>query len=159
MTDQHEIRLARFHGLNALSLIIAGSCLAVTLSGKTAPIARVTLYWLALPLSLLLISECLALAEKHGPAGVLAIVGGLLLGPMGLPSIFAGLWLRRRFRKIDRAVEKIICLRCGYDARGNPTLVCPECGCLSGFTKSIQELGITKDDLLNTTRHEPTDEP
>jgi len=140
-----------------LSLIIAGSCLAVTLSGKTAPIAHATLYWLALPLSFLLISECLALAEKHRPAGILAIVGGLLLGPLGLPSVLSGLWLRRRARIIDHAVEKKICLRCGYDARGNPTLVCPECGCLSGFTKSIQELGITKDDLRNTTRHEPND--
>jgi len=39
------------------------------------------------------------------------------------------------------------CQRCGYDMTALPEKRCPECGALTGFTKSAEELGIAEDEI------------
>jgi hypothetical protein len=38
------------------------------------------------------------------------------------------LFLRRKDRQLLRRFNHGCCLNCGYDLRGSPTGVCPECG-------------------------------
>ncbi len=51
------------------------------------------------------------------------------------------------------------CLRCDYDLRGLNSYRCPECGAMIGFDKSMKELGISPDELVNEKAKQETAEP
>lgn len=40
-----------------------------------------------------------------------------------------------------------VCRRCGYEMIGLPQKRCPECGALTGFTRSAEELGIDEHEI------------
>lgn len=76
-------------------------------------------------------------AWQLGPAAFgLAFVGmiGILLAGFGFSRyvMVALVWPRQGLRILRRTVREIaairICERCGYDLRGTPGSVCPECG-------------------------------
>lgn len=41
----------------------------------------------------------------------------------------------------------MMCAGCGFDMQGQPIPRCPECGALRGFTVSLDELGLTEDQI------------
>ena len=63
--------------------------------------------------------------------------------------------LGRRYRKwkkprddIRRAKENgALCAGCGYNMEGQAIPRCPECGALRGFTTSVDQLGLTEEEI------------
>ncbi len=63
--------------------------------------------------------------------------------------------LGRRYRKwkktrddIRRAKESgALCAGCGYNMEGQAIPRCPECGALRGFTTSVDQLGLTEEEI------------
>ena len=63
----------------------------------------------------------------------------------------------RRRAKRANAVRK--CTKCGYILKGLALPRCPECGRAIGFTKTFEELGVTKEELRERPVHEEGDAP
>ena len=65
-----------------------------------------------------------------GPAGRWKWYGTTIYFPLWLPTLIFGLWpviaLTRHIKR--RYFTHGICRKCGYDLRGSPSGVCPECG-------------------------------
>ena len=56
-------------------------------------------------------------------------------------------WKNKR-DEIRKAKESgMICGGCGYNMEGQEIPRCPECGALRGFTTSVDELGLTEDEI------------
>ena len=99
------------------------------------------LYWV--PLVLLVVGEWLAWREQYLTAALAMFLGGVGTLPIGLLAIIGSLASRRLGgRPNSQDPLKIPCSKCGYDLRGTPVPRCPECGCLRGFDKTAEELGI-----------------
>jgi hypothetical protein len=137
-----------FHVLNGISLILATILLVASYLNMVAPISRETaMYWL-FPISLAIVAEFMVFAGAWKTGAVCAVVAGIANFPLGIPSIIAGLRLHRLSRRLEQGNSVKQCLRCGYDLRGSETNVCPECGCLYGFTIPIEGLGLSKEELM-----------
>jgi len=56
-------------------------------------------------------------------------------------------WKKKRdeIRKAKESGE--LCSGCGYNMAGQEIPRCPECGALRGFTTSVDELGLTEDEI------------
>ncbi len=63
--------------------------------------------------------------------------------------------LRRRHREWKNTRDEIrdakasgkLCAACGYNMEGQPIPRCPECGALRGFTASVDQLGLTEEEI------------
>lgn len=44
-------------------------------------------------------------------------------------------------------MSETICVNCGYPLKGLDIPRCPECGALRGFTKPLDELGLTEEEI------------
>ena len=63
--------------------------------------------------------------------------------------------LRRRSREWKNTRDEIrdakasgkLCAACGYNMAGQPIPRCPECGALRGFTTSVDQLGLTEEEI------------
>ena len=63
--------------------------------------------------------------------------------------------LMRRYREWKNARDEIrnakdsgaLCAACGYNMEGQAIPRCPECGALRGFTASVDQLGLTEDEI------------
>ena len=63
--------------------------------------------------------------------------------------------LRRRYRACKKTRDEIrdakisgaICAGCGYNMKGQAIPRCPECGALRGFTTSVDQLGLTEEEI------------
>ncbi len=63
--------------------------------------------------------------------------------------------LGRRYRKWKKARDDIrrakdsgaLCAGCGYNMEGQTIPRCPECGALRGFTTSVDQLGLTEEEI------------
>lgn len=81
--------------------------------------------------------------EAYGYAALFLLVGGVLTLPCGAFAILGSFAARREsVREKLAPKDAMLCLKCGYDLRGAPVPRCPECGCLYGFTKTAEELGL-----------------
>ena len=63
--------------------------------------------------------------------------------------------LRRRYREWQNTRDDIrdakasgkLCAACGYNMEGQAIPRCPECGALRGFTASVDQLGLTEEEI------------
>ena len=56
-------------------------------------------------------------------------------------------WKNKR-DEIRKAKESgMLCANCGYNMEGQEIPRCPECGALRGFTTSVDELGLTEEEI------------
>ena len=63
--------------------------------------------------------------------------------------------LRRWFRERKNTRDEIrnakesgkLCAACGYNMEGQSIPRCPECGALRGFTASVDQLGLTEEEI------------
>ena len=145
-----DISSARDHRRRRRILFLNGAAIAgctilmwFTESGVLSPVSpRIhLLYWI--PLVLLVAGEWLAWREQYLTAALAMFLGGIGTLPIGLLAIIGALASRRLGRRPDSQDPlQVPCTKCGYDLRGAPVPRCPECGCLRGFDKTAEELGI-----------------
>ncbi|MCO6439447.1 MAG: hypothetical protein J5J06_20350 [Phycisphaerae bacterium] len=89
----------------------------------------------------------------YGWAALFMLAGGLLNLPFGVIAILGASAARREWaRSREKPDDSMRCLKCGYDLRGAPVPRCPECGCLYGFTKTAEELGLSPEELKANRR-------
>ncbi len=130
-------------------LVAGGIAVALFVAlGTFAPIVKSGVVWYCIPLALLILAEWLLYRERYRAAAILMFVGGLGTVPIGLLAIIGSL-VAYRMRLQVRAQDELAvpCAQCGYDLRGGVVPRCPECGCVVGFQKTAQELGIGEDEL------------
>ena len=139
---------------NMLGLLGAVCWGVVAELGRLGPSMQRDTSWIWLGVGLLASAETLILLRYYRLAGLAMFFGGLLTLPSGLLALVAGS-MAYRFdvprQRADDPVRK--CKSCGYDLRGAPIPRCPECGCLAGFDKTAEQLGITEADLRDAERH------
>lgn len=104
-------------------------------------------HWTIVSCAMLLIALCFVAWKRYGWATLCMLIGGSLALPFGAIAFLGAYAARREQRKgIASKEESIVCLKCGFDLRGAPIPRCPECGCLYGFTKTAQELGLSPEE-------------
>jgi uncharacterized paraquat-inducible protein A len=84
-----------------------------------------------MPLSVRLFGFLVLAAVVYVGSATLAIHGLPVLGValIGAAAVMLPLWLLIRPTELqDERRAKGLCVRCGYDIRGNTSGVCPECG-------------------------------
>jgi len=79
------------------------------------------------------------------PIGVAVIALGVIM--LIIPVAQTLLLLRGTTQRDHDTDPTTHCQRCGYDMTALPKKRCPECGALTGFTKSAEELGIAEDEI------------
>lgn len=89
-------------------------------------------------------------ARRFWMAAVGMLIGGICTSPFGFPILVIAvrmIWDRIFARQAKICERTKLCMKCGYDLRGTDIPRCPECGCLRGFDKTPEELGIEKREL------------
>ncbi len=74
---------------------------------------------------------------------------------LSLIGLLLSVMLGRRYRKWKRTRDDIrrakdsgtLCAGCGYNMEGQTIPRCPECGALRGFTTSVDQLGLTEEEI------------
>ncbi len=56
-------------------------------------------------------------------------------------------WKKTRDQIRDAKVSGALCANCGYNMEGQTIPRCPECGALRGFTASVDQLGLTEQEI------------
>ena len=51
----------------------------------------------------------------------------------------------------DSADDSPVCSECGYSLRGIEPIRCPECGCVVGFDKTFEQLGVSASELRDAS--------
>jgi hypothetical protein len=63
----------------------------------------------------------------------------------------------------DSVDESPVCSNCGYSLRGIEPIRCPECGCVVGFNKTFEQLGVSASELRDAAakrrRNSASDRP
>jgi len=129
--------------VNGATIVVLTICILPVEGGvlmrtsQTVPL----LYWISL--FLLVCGEWFAWKKKYFAAAIAMFLGGIVTIPVGLLAIIGSIFSRRLWTKLS-AQDKLkhLCANCGYDLRGTPVPRCSECGCLWGFDKTPEELGI-----------------
>ncbi len=100
-------------------------------------------------LSLIALMLCVALFLD---VPILAVVAIVLA--MSGASWIVGVLMRpfRERKKIRDAIRTAkdsgaLCANCGYNMEGQALPRCPECGALRGFTASVEQLGLTEQEI------------
>lgn len=107
---------------------------------------HLAIYWFAL--------ICLAISmweihrSRYGTSTLLLFFGGAATVPIGIFAIIGSLSARRMWSLLRlQDMPKLSCSKCGYDMRAAPVPRCPECGCLIGFARNPEELGLNENDI------------
>ncbi len=74
---------------------------------------------------------------------------------LSLIGLLLCVMLGRRYRKWKKTRDDIhrakdsgaLCAGCGYNMKGQAIPRCPECGALRGFTTSVDQLGLTEEEI------------